>query len=131
MTAEVLQSVDFFESNDLYLENSSEIDLTALAKLLEMNQKDLAKAFDINESQITRNAATSDNKFVKQWMTVFNMLTGHIQATEPEISQDKLRLKMSRWLKMPSSHFSNDTPLSIMVQGKARRVIKLLEQITA
>ena len=130
MTSTVLQNVDFFENNNLYIDDSSEIDLTALASLLEINQKDLANAFKISESQVTRKAPTSDNKSVKQWMAVFNMLTSHIQATEPDIDQNKLRLKMSRWLKMPNLHFSNETPLAMMLQGKSRRVIKLLEQIT-
>jgi len=130
LTSDAFKTIDFFEDNNLYIENSSELDLTALAKLLGVSQKDLAKAFNISESQITRKQAMSDNKFVAQWMAVFNMLTTHIQETEPEISSEKLRLKMSRWLKMPNMHFSNFSPLMIMLQGKTRRVIKLLEQIT-
>jgi len=131
MLNQEMQSVDFFEYNDLYIDNSSEIDLAALAKLLGVNQKDLAKAFDITESQITRKKGTSDNKFVIQWMAVFNILTTHIQTTEPTLSKEKIRVKMSRWLKMPSIHFSNQPPLSIMLQGKTRKVLKLLEQITS
>ncbi len=130
MLANTFESVDFFEFNDLYLDNSSEIDLSALARLLEVSQKDLAKAFNISESQITRKKATSDNKFVMQWMAVFNMLTNHIQRTEPGISHDQVRLKMSRWLKMPNIHFGNQSPLFVMLQGKTRKVIKLLEQVT-
>ncbi|MCK5884009.1 MAG: DUF2384 domain-containing protein [Bacteriovoracaceae bacterium] len=130
MNNRALQSVEFFEENKLYIDDSSELDLTALAKLLGVNQKELAVAFNITESQITRKAATSDNKFVQQWMAVFNILIEHIQSTEPGITSEKLSLKMSRWLKMPNSHFSQESPISVMLKGKARRVINLLEQIT-
>ena len=125
------QTIDFFSDNGLYVDDSSELDVSALAKLLEVSQKELAKAFDISESHITRKQTTSDNKFVMQWMSVFNLLTTHIKETEPEISSQDLKLKMSRWLKMPSTHFSNQSPLVVMLQGRTRRVIKLIEQITA
>lgn len=123
--------VDFMEENNLYKSGTSDIDLSALAKLLEVPQKDLAKAFDINESQISRGTERTDgNVYIKQWMGVFNLLSTQIKQTEPTADKERIRLKMSRWLKTPNMHFKNDTPLEVMISGKARKVLKLLEQIT-
>ncbi|MBC8548730.1 MAG: DUF2384 domain-containing protein [Bacteriovoracaceae bacterium] len=125
------QFIDFMEENDLYKDGTSDIDLSALAKLLEVQQKDLAKAFNISESQISRGATNvTGNAFLKQWMGVFDMLSSHIKNSEPAADKERIRLKMSRWLKTPSIHFKNNTPLEMMIDGKTRRVIKLLEQIT-
>ncbi len=129
--SEAFQFVDFMEENDLYKEGTSDIDLSALAKLLEVQQKDLAKAFDLHESQISRGSTSaSGNIFLKQWMGVFNMLSAHIKLSEPDADKERIRLKMGRWLKTPSLHFKNNTPLEMMIDGKTRKVIKLLEQIT-
>ncbi len=123
--------VDFMEENNLYKSGTSDIDLSALAKLLEVPQKDLAKAFDITESQISRGTERTDgNVYIKQWMGVFNLLSTQIKQTEPTADKERIRLKMSRWLKTPNMHFKNDTPLEVMISGKARKVLKLLEQIT-
>jgi len=127
---EAFKFVDFMEENDLYRDGTSDIDLSALAKLLEVQQKELARAFHIGESQISRGTANvSGNIFLKQWMGVFNMLSSHIKQTEPDADKERVRLKMSRWLKTPNIHFGNDTPLEVMIDGKTRKVIKLLEQI--
>ncbi len=126
-----LESVNFFESNNLYIGDSTDINVAELAKLLGVNQKDLSEAFHISESKISRKATNSENKHILQWMSVFNMLTTHIYASESGIDKEKVKQKVSRWLKMPNSHFSHSTPLSMMMKGRARRVVKLLEQITS
>jgi len=128
---ETFKFVDFMEENDLYKEGTSDIDLSALARLLEVQQKDLARAFNISESQISRGTANIlSNAFLKQWMGIFNMLSVHIKKSEPGADKERIRLKMSRWLKTPNIQFKNNTPLEMMIDGKTRRVIKLLEQIT-
>ena len=128
---ETFKFVDFMEENDLYKEGTSDIDLSALARLLEVQQKDLARAFNISESQISRGTANiSSNAFLKQWMGIFNMLSVQIKKSEPGADKERIRLKMSRWLKTPNIQFKNNTPLEMMIDGKTRRVIKLLEQIT-
>ena len=129
--SEAFKFIDFMEENDLYKEGTSDIDLSALASLLGITQKELAKAFNIQESQISKGTAlTSGNQFLAQWMAVFNMLTEHIKAIEPTANKERVRLKMSRWLKTPSLQFKNSSPLEMMIEGKTRKVVKLLEQIT-
>lgn len=129
---EVFSNVDFLEENGLYKEGTTDIDLTALAKLLEIQQKDLAKAFGIHESSISRTGtlSASGNDFLKQWLKVFNILAEQIKATEPQADKERVRIKIGRWLKTPNSHFKDMSPLEMMIDGKTRRVLKLLEQIT-
>lgn len=126
-----LKSIQFAEENELYREGTSELDLAALAKLIGITQKEIAEAFRVSESQVSRGTSkVSENIIAKQWMTVFNILSEYIKDTDPDLPKDRVRLKIMRWLKMPNFHFGNETPLNMMMEGKARKVIFLLEQIT-
>ncbi len=61
---------------------------------------------------------------------MFNILAEQIKATEPNADKERVRIKIGRWLKTPNSHFKDMSPLEMMIYGKTRRVLKLLEQIT-
>jgi len=125
-----LRDIDVLE--ELYTEeNPSEINLKNLANLLGLTGKDLAGALHIDATVLSRNPYDSSNKYLKQWMMVFNLIITIIADSEPSLSDDQIKVKMQRWLKLPRPEFQGDSALEYMIKGKIRRVKNLLEQVVA
>lgn len=127
--SELTNKIDVLEN--LYAHDSPNIEISNLASMLKISQKQLADALDLDASTVSRKEIGTNNKALRKWMIVFNLLIDLIKKTEPELARDKIQLKMNRWLKHPNSHFGNEAPLDLMLKGKARRVINLLEQLSS
>lgn len=127
MTA--VKRVDVFEN--LYVEDSTDIDVSNLAKLLGVQQQALAGTFHVSPTTASRKGIDSNNQVMKQWMRVFNLVVDMIEASDSNLSKEAIQLKMSRWLKLPNSHFSGKSALEVMMQGQARKVVRLLEQLNS
>ena len=119
--------VNLFEN--LYVKDSCDVDVSSLAKLLRVNQGDLADAFGVSAATASRNGIDANNFVMQQWMRVFNLVVDLIVSSEAGLQKEAIQVKMSRWLHMPNSHFAGKTPLDIMMKGQARKVILLLEQL--
>ena len=119
--------VNLFEN--LYVKDSCDVDVSSLAKLLRVNQGDLADAFGVSAATASRNGIDASNSVMQQWMRVFNLVVDLIVSSEAGLQKEAIQVKMSRWLHMPNSHFAGKTPLDIMMKGQARKVILLLEQL--
>ena len=52
-----------------------------------------------------------------------------INLTEPDLSDDKVKAKIDKWMNEPSIHFGGSTPNEVIKAGKERKVKLLLEQI--
>ena len=127
MTA--IKRIDVFE--DLYEKDSTDIGVANLASLLSVQQKDLAKAFEVSPSAASRNGISANNAVMKQWMRIFNLVIDMIEASGPAMDKGVVQLKMSRYLKLPNSHFGGQTLLDVMMKGQSRKVIRFLEQLTS
>ena len=99
--------------------------------MLGLTGKDLAGALHIDATVLSRNPYDSSNKYLKQWMMVFNLIITIIADSEPSLSDDQIKVKMQRWLKLPRPEFQGDSALEYMIKGKIRRVKNLLEQVVA
>lgn len=116
--------------DDLYTpESPSEINLKRLAALLDLNDKDLAEAFKIDPSTMSKNPYASSNPVLRQWMSVFNLIIKIITESEPELSPQGIKLKMQRWLKLPRPEFAGNSAVDEMQKGRVRRVKNILEQL--
>lgn len=116
---------------DLYTDESpSEINLKRLADLLEIKQKDLAKALAVQESTLSKNPYAPHNQTLKQWLNIFNLIIKIVSSSEPILSPSEVKIKMQRWLKMPRPEFGGEAALDFMLKGKARKVKNLLEQLS-
>lgn len=116
---------------DLFAKDSSEIDSTNLAKLLGVNKKVMAEALKLDPSSLSRTNIDPTNNTVKSWLLIFNLFIELVQQDEPQLSKEQIQVKMSRWLKLPNTQLGNLSPLDIMLKGKARKVIHLLEQLNS
>jgi hypothetical protein len=122
-----LKEIDVLE--DLYTdENPSEINLKQLAQLLQINQNVLAEALEMPESAISKKPYAPNNQVLKQWLNIFNLIIKIIEASEPALSSQQVKIKMQRWLKLPRPEFNSQSALDFMLKGKARKVKNLLEQ---
>jgi hypothetical protein len=116
--------------DDLYTsESPSEINLKRLASLLDLKDKDLAEAFNIDPTTLSKNPYASSNPILKQWMTIFNLIIRIISESEPVLTPSEIKVKMQRWLKLPRPEFNGNSSVDEMRKGRARRVKNLLEQL--
>ncbi|MGK5086674.1 hypothetical protein WDW86_03885 [Bdellovibrionota bacterium FG-2] len=116
--------------DDLYTpEGHSQINLKRLATLLDLNDKDIAEAFKIDPTALSKNPYASSNPVLKQWMTIFNLIIRIISEAEPELAPADIKVKMQKWLKLPRPEFKGNSAVDEMRRGKARRVKNLLEQL--
>jgi len=115
--------------DDLYVEDSNNIDVSHLASLLAIHQKDLAEAFAVTASSASRSGISPDNTTMKQWMRIFNLVIDLIESSTPSTDKAAIQLKMSRYLKLPNSHFAGKSLLDRMMHGQSRKVIRFLEQL--
>ena len=116
--------------DDLYTsESPSEINLKRLASLLDLKDKDLAEAFNIDPTMLSKNPYASSNPILKQWMTIFNLIIQIISESEPDLTPSEIKVKMQRWLKLPRPEFNGKSSVDEMRKGRARRVKNLLEQL--
>lgn len=116
--------------DDLYTEeNPTEINLKRLAKLLEINDKDVAAAFKIDATTLSKNPYATGNSALKQWVVIFNLIIRIISESEPSASPQDIKLKMQKWLKLPRPEFNGNSAVEEMKKGKARKVKNLLEQL--
>lgn len=121
-----ISRVDVFE--DLYLKDSSNYDVKFLVKLLNKQQQEIIAALKISSSTAKR-GIDSDNAVMKQWMRIFNLIVDLIEESEPSLGKAEIQTKMGRYLRLPNSHFGGSSLLDVMMEGKARKVIRFLEQI--
>lgn len=116
--------------DDLYTPDSpTEINLKRLAKLLDLKDKDLAEAFNIDPTIFSKNPYASSNPVLKQWMTIFNLIIQIIAEAEPELPSTNIKVKMQKWLKLPRPEFNGNSAVDEMRNGKVRRVKNILEQL--
>ena len=116
--------------NDLYTpESPSEINLKHLATLLDLKDKDLADAFKIDPTTLSKNPYASSNPVLKQWITIFNLIIIIISEAEPELSPNGIKIRMQKWLKLPRPEFNGNSAVDEMRKGKSRLVKNLLEQL--
>ncbi len=116
--------------NDLYTpESPSEINLKRLATLLDLKDKDLADAFKIDPTTLSKNPYASSNPVLKQWITIFNLIIIIISEAEPELSPNGIKIRMQKWLKLPRPEFNGNSAVDEMRKGKSRLVKNLLEQL--
>jgi hypothetical protein len=116
--------------DDLYTsESPSEINLKRLATLLDLNDKDVAEAFKLDPTAVSKSPYASSNPVLKQWMNVFNLVIRIISESEPDLGPVDTKIKMQRWLKLPRPEFGGNSAVDEMRRGKARRVKNLLEQL--
>jgi hypothetical protein len=115
--------------DELYDEQSSDINLKRLARLLGLQAKVLAKALDISESVLSRKPFVSNNEALNHWLLIFNLIIDIILEAEPHLPSEQVKLRMQRWLKLPRPEFNNKTPIEFMISGKSRRVKNFLEQL--
>lgn len=122
-----IQRLDIFE--DLYFKDSSNYDVDFLAKLLNKQKKDIISALHVSSATAKRSGIDPDNEIMKDWMRIFNLVVDLIQDSEPGLSKAEIQTKMGRFLRLPNSHFSNKSLLEVMIEGKARKAVRLLEQL--
>ena len=123
-----LRDVDVLE--ELYTEeNQSEVNLKKLATLLGIKDNELAHALKIDTSALSRKPYAPSNTVLKQWLIIFNLIITIIGQTEPESTPENTKLKMQRWLKLPRPEFEGKSALEYMLNGKARRIKNILEQL--
>ena len=116
--------------NDLYTEERpSEINLKRLAALLGILDKDLATAFKLDPSTISKNPYASSNPVLAQWMVVFNLIIKIISESEPELATEQIKVKMQKWLKLPRPEFDGRSAVDEMQKGRVRKVKNILEQL--
>ncbi|GEM_PF-6914718 len=106
-----------------------EIDLSKLSKMFGINQGTIAEALGLESNRISKNPFAPDNKPLKKWLVVFNLIIELIRESEPGLEKQQVQTKMKRWLNMPQVQLDNQTPLTYMLKGKTRKVINLLEQL--
>lgn len=114
---------------DLFAKGSSDIDSGNLAELLGVNKKVLETALKLGPSSLSRANIAPTNDIMKSWLVIFNLFIDLAQQGEPSLSNEQIKIKMSRWLKLPNTQLGNTSPLETMLKGKARKVIHLLEQL--
>ena len=115
---------------ELYTEdNPSEINLKKLAKLLDLNDQEVARALKMNTSAFSRNPYASANPTLKEWHMLFNMIVRIFAESDPTLPTEQLKVKMQRWLNTPRPEFGSKTAKEVMLKGGARRVRNLLEQM--
>lgn len=115
---------------ELYTEERpSDINLKNLAGLLGLQDVELAKALQLNQSSFSRSPYAPGNPALNQWFGIFNLIIEIIHQADPELAAEEVKLKMQRWLKLARPEFDNQTPLETMLNGKSRKVRNLLEQM--
>jgi hypothetical protein len=124
-----IKRVDVFEN--LYIKDSTNIDISNLAKLLGVSQQTLTAAFDVSPTHASRKGIDANNHVMKQWMRIFNLVVDLIEESDPSLAKETIQIKMSRWLRLPNSHFNGESLLDVMMKGRARKVIHLLEQLNS
>lgn len=123
-----LRELDVLE--ELYSdENSSEINLKNLSQMLGIQQNRLGEALNIQSSVLSRNPYASENPILKQWLSIFNSIIKIISTTEASLTNEQVKVKMTRWLKLPRPEFDNKSALDFMLENKSRKVLGVLEQI--
>ena len=116
--------------DDLYTsESPSEINLKRLATLLDLRDKDLAEAFKIDPTVMSKNPYASSNPVLRQWMVVFNLIIKIIGESEPQLAPQDVKLKMQKWLKLPRPEFDGNSAVDEMQKGRVRKVKNILEQL--
>ena len=128
MSSKPLKETDIL--NNLYGENShaSDFDLKKIADFFGVNAGLVASAVGMSESALSKNPY-SNKKPVKQWQSIFNLLIEIITDAEPQLSNEEVRVKMQRWLKLSRPEFQDKTPVDMLLSGKAKKVKNLLEQL--
>jgi len=128
MGTPVFKEIDVL--NDLYTEESpSEINLKRLAVLLGLKDKELAEAFRLDPSVMSKNPYASSNPVLTQWMVVFNLIIKIISEGEPQLSPEEIKIKMQKWLKLPRPEFNGNSAVIEMQKGRVRKVKNILEQL--
>jgi hypothetical protein len=107
----------------------SDVNLKLLAEFLNVTAKQVAEGLELNESTVSRNPYAPNSAHLKQWQIIFSLIIEIIVTADPALSSEEVRIKMQRWLKLPRPEFSDKSSVDLMLEGKARRVRNLLEQL--
>lgn len=128
MSASPLRELDVLE--ELYSEeNPSEINLKNLSSLLGLQHNQLGDALKINSSAMSRHPYASESTILKQWLTIFTTIIQIVSKTEPHLTNEQIKIKMTRWLKLARPEFDEKSALDLMLKNKSRKVLGVLEQI--